>query len=441
MLAYYSKLAWRHILQTPVLSLLIVMAIALGIGASMTMISYYKAMAHNPAEDRSESLFAVQLAAYGNDMEEWGGRPDGLPIQLTHQDVKNLREAELSFPRSGMHQFMTVVTSQREGVAPTNDYAGRFVDRDFFNMFDVKFLYGEPWSTQVDKEGEKHAVISKSLSEWIFGEADSVGKTFVMIDGEMLFTVVGVYEDFNPQPAYYDLSTSNFPSDGPGVFLPYSMVDTLDQFPMGNISGWFPEEINTHEDLRKSEYVWQVFWVKLDNEAQREQYRAFLKAYSEEQHSLGRFQNPNPRGDIKDVETWLEYNEVINEDNKVMVGLSLLFLLVCLVNAVGLLLAKFLRKMNEAGVRRALGASKRQIFSQYLVEVGMLGLMGGLVGLVLASLGLWAVRELYGTDIARLDPTLFAGALALSLFASLLTGILPALRVCNSNPSLFLKAQ
>ena len=204
---------------------------------------------------------------------------------------------------------------------------------------------------------------------------------------------------------------------------------------------WQPEEVNGFKDILKSEYVWQVFWTQLDNEAAKAQYKEFLKGYVEQQRELGRFANQNPRGDIKDVETWLNYNEVISEDNRVMVGMSLLFLLVCLVNAVGLLLAKFMRKMNEAGVRRALGASKGQIFSQYLVEVGMLGFFGGLVGLLLASIGLWAVRVLYGTDIARLDFSLFIGALLLSLLASLLTGILPALRVCNSNPSIFLKAQ
>lgn len=441
MLAYYSKLAWRHILQTPALSLLIVMAIALGIGASMTMISYYKAMAYNPAEERSESLHAVQLAAFGNDMEEWGGTSDGLPVQLTHQDVNNLRQAELSFANTAIYQFMTVVVSQREGVSPTNDYAGRYVDRDFFSMFDLKFLHGEAWSPEVDKDAEKQVVITKTLSEWIFGEVNSVGKTFVMIDGETLFTVAGVVEDFNPQPAFYDLTTGYFPSTGAGVYAPYSLAPELAQFPMGNISGWYPEEINGFEDLMKSEYIWQVFWVQLNNEAERQEYHEFLKGYVEQQRELGRFANQNPRGDIKDVATWLNYNQVISEDNRVMVGMSLLFLLVCLVNAVGLLLAKFMRKMNEAGVRRALGASKQQIFSQYLVEVGMLGIIGGLLGLIFAALGLWAVRELYETDIARLDMTLFVSALALSLFASLLTGILPALRVCNSNPSLFLKAQ
>ena len=69
------------------------------------------------------------------------------------------------------------------------------------------------------------------------------------------------------------------------------------------------------------------------------------------------------------------------------------FLLVCLLNTVGLLLAKFLRRSGEIGVRRALGASRRAIFAQCLVEAGAVGLVGGVLGLGLALLGLWAVRQ------------------------------------------------
>src|SRR3546814_5873554 len=70
-----------------------------------------------------------------------------------------------------------------------------------------------------------------------------------------------------------------------------------------------------------------------------------------------------------------------------------LFRSVCLLNTVGLLLAKFLRRSGEVGVRRALGASRREIFMQCLVEAGVVGMAGGIVGQALAWLGLWAVRQ------------------------------------------------
>src|SRR2546426_933364 len=85
---------------------------------------------------------------------------------------------------------------------------------------------------------------------------------------------------------------------------------------------------------------------------------------------------------------------VVQNDNRMLVGISFAFLAVCLLNTVGILLAKFLNSAAIAGVRRALGASRRQIFMQHLVEVGVLATAGALLGLVLGAVGLWGVHAL-----------------------------------------------
>jgi len=441
MFNYYIKMGLKNIRQTPVLSSLIVFAIALGIGTSMTMISYYQAMAYNPAGAKSDQLFSVQLAAYGDDMETWGDMPDGLPRQMTNIDSSNLRLAANSFPQSPLYRVAPVIESRRKDIAPSLDFEGLMVDRDFFSMFDVEFEYGGAWDASIDLDPAKQVVISSSLNDWIFGGGNNVGKSFVMADGVKEFTVVGISKDWNPQPVYYDLTGGAFSQEGPGLFLPFALAKDLDMFPQGNMSGWRNANVRGFADVLKSEYVWQLYWIELKTADEVAAYKDFLAQYAQEQQKLGRFANPNPRGGLKTVQQWLEYNEVISEDNRVMVGLSLLFLLVCLVNTVGLLMAKFLRKMNESGVRRALGANKGQIFNQYLVEVGLLGVLGGFMGLLLSIAGLWGVRILYRTDIAQLDLSLVLAAIGLSIFSALLTGIFPAYRVCNANPSVFLKAQ
>jgi putative ABC transport system permease protein len=116
---------------------------------------------------------------------------------------------------------------------------------------------------------------------------------------------------------------------------------------------------------------------------------------------------------------------------------------VCLLNTVGLLLAKFLRRSGEIGVRRALGASKRAIFAQCLVEAGTIGLAGGVLGLGLALLGLWAVRQqpTNYAELAQLDPVMLLTTFALALAASVLAGLLPAWRACQVAPAIQLKSQ
>ncbi len=90
---------------------------------------------------------------------------------------------------------------------------------------------------------------------------------------------------------------------------------------------------------------------------------------------------------------WLDHIKVVPSDTRLQTWLALGFLAVCLINTVGLMLAKFMRRAGELGVRRALGASQRALFGQLLMESGVIGIAGGLGGLLLALLGLWLVRQ------------------------------------------------
>ena len=134
------------------------------------------------------------------------------------------------------------------------------------------------------------------------------------------------------------------------------------------------------------------YWVELESAGKAGDYRNYLVNYSNQQRAAGRFERPaNVR--LRNVVELLEFNKIVPGDVRLQLWLALGFLLVCLVNTVGLLLAKFLRRSGEIGVRRALGASRSEIFKQCLVEAGTVGVAGGMLGLVLALLGLWAVRQ------------------------------------------------
>ena len=141
--------------------------------------------------------------------------------------------------------------------------------------------------------------------------------------------------------------------------------------------------------------------------------------------------------------TWLDFNKIVPGDVRLQLWLAFGFLLVCLLNTVGLLLAKFLRRSSEIGVRRALGASRRAIFAQCLVEAGTIGLAGGVLGLGLALLGLWAVRQQPNSynQLAHLDVSMLVATFVIAIVASLLAGILPAWRACEVAPAIQLKSQ
>lgn len=88
-------------------------------------------------------------------------------------------------------------------------------------------------------------------------------------------------------------------------------------------------------------------------------------------------------------------------------------------------------------------ASRRAIFAQCLIEAGTVGLAGGIAGLGLAWLGLWAVRQQPAdyVELAHLNPTMLLTTFALSIVASLLAGTLPAWMAMQVTPAIQLKSQ
>ncbi|HXD37659.1 MAG TPA: FtsX-like permease family protein [Rhodanobacter sp.] len=113
-----------------------------------------------------------------------------------------------------------------------------------------------------------------------------------------------------------------------------------------------------------------------------------------------------------------------------------------MVNIVALLLAKFLRRSGEISVRRALGAKRRDIFLQLGIESAAIGVAGGVLGLLIAQLGLWSIRQRPDdyAHLAQMDMPMLLGTFALAVAASLLAGLLPAWRACRVTPALQLKA-
>src|SRR5690606_14207870 len=223
--------------------------------------------------------------------------------------------------------------------------------------------------------------------------------------------IIGVLDKWRPVPKFYDISSNRF-GQPEQVFLPFSTSRDLKMSRSGNMNCW--DNGDAEDDPEGSTgvnaaCVWIQYWVELDTPAKADAYRQYLVNYSDQQRAAGRYQRPtNVR--LRNVMELLDYVRVVPSDVRLQVWLAFGFLAVCLLNTVGLLLAKFLRRASEIGVRRALGASRSAIFAQCLVEAGTVGLAGGLLGLVFAQLGLWAIRQQQTgiSDLVHLDLAMLA---------------------------------
>jgi putative ABC transport system permease protein len=431
MFGYYFDLALRSLRRNKALTALMVLAVALGIGASMTTLTVLHVLSGDPLPGRSGTLYAPQLDPRDLNGYQPHGEP---PDRVTWVDGMNLLRAKRGDRQALMTGGSVAIQPAQSALDPFYETA-RYTTADFFPMFGVPFQYGHAWGASEDAAGAAVVVISSRLNDKLFGGRDSRGR-MLRVEGHAL-RIIGVLGDWRPNPHFYDLNLKSYGEDE-GVYLPLSTSQDLHLAHLGGADCWG----NGGDDATPAApCVWLQFWVQLDTPPQAAAYRQFLIHYSQEQKSLGRFLRP-PNVRLRDLMQWLDYEQVVPGDVQLQTWLALGFLLVCLVNTVGLMLAKFLRRSAELGVRRALGASQRALFMQLLVESGVIGLAGGLGGLLLAYLGLWLVRRQPAdyASLAHLDGAMLLTTFLLAVGSSLLAGVLPAWRACRITPGLQLKS-
>ena len=437
MFFYYLRLAVISIRKNPVLSALMVAAIGLGIGACMTVLTVNYLMSSDPIPQKSDVLYYVQLDNWDpNNAADGSNEP---PDQLTYLDATALMKASQAFRQTANAATSLVIEPPGEDAKPFL-VSGRGNFGSFFAMFDVPFLYGGPWDRDADDAEEQVVVLTRETNDRVFGGENSVGRNLRMAGYE--FRVVGVMDTWLPMPKFYDVSTGPF-DDVEEVFFPFNLIVPLELSRSGNTSCWKSPGGDGMQAFLNSECVWIQFWAELpDYEAERD-YLAYLDNYVSEQKTLGRFERPlNNR--VNNVTEWMEVQQVVLDDAKIVLALAVMFLIVCILNTIGLLLSKFLGKAPEIGLRRALGASKRTLLVQHLIETACIGLAGGLLGLVLTWFGLRGIQALYGgisESLVSLDWVMIGSAVALALVSSVAAGLYPTWRACSIAPAAQLKSQ
>lgn len=438
MFFHYLDLSWRSFKRTPVVSLLMVFAIAVGIGITMTSLSVYHMMSMDPIPSKSDKLFHVQLQTMDEGRTR-RGNSDGLPYQVTFQDATNLANAPMPVRKVPSMRSGFSVHLNDSTIKPFVEDA-RLTGAQFFDMFKLEFLYGAPWTQAQFEQAAPVVVIGEQVNRTLFGGENSVGK-MVNLDNRS-YQVVGVVKHWDIHIKYYDTNNGAF-REPEQLFMPWSLIEAFEIDTWGNTNGWKAEDTSTFAKKLRGEQFWLQFWVELNSLQEKQEYEAFLMSYMQEQKALGRFNREKLEYGLRDVVELMEYRGVVSEDNRVLVGLSFMFLAVCLANILGLLLAKFLRRASEVGVRRALGASKTQVFYQHIVEVSLLGLMGGLLGIGVAQLGLWGVRSTQDnyTSLATMDITMLLTAPTIAIVACIVAGLYPAWLVCRTTPATHLKTQ
>lgn len=440
MFGYYFQLAIRSLKRNVVLTLLMIAAVGVGIGASMTMLTTLRAMSGDPIPDKSSRLFVPQIDVWGAASRR-AQSGDQLPDQVTYRDAMALMRAHRGVRQTAMYSLGMDVDP---GSGRPFTASGRAAYADFFTLFEVPFRAGAPWSAKDDEDRADVVVLGAELADRVFPGANPVGRT-LNLDGRE-YRVVGVLQPWNPVPKFYDTTGNGFAA-GEDFYVPFTNAIDWQIESYGNLNcaqqppaGW--------NGLLGSDCVWLQFWVELPTSAAVRDYRAFLYNYAAGQRSAGRFHWP-PRVGLSNVSDWLVQQRVVPEQVRVNTLIGFGFLMVCLINAVGLMLAKFGSRAGELGVRRALGGSGTDIFMQCLMETALIGFVGGILGTGLTALGLAIDRALLAPgaksiqldSLTNIDGRTLAIILAVAVVSTVGVGLFPAWRASRLQPAWQLKVR
>jgi putative ABC transport system permease protein len=410
-----------------------ILLIALGVAGTVSTFSLLRAVSSNPFAAKAHRLFTPQIDNHGPEYVKMYGEID--PV-LTLRDVEALRAHDSARLQTAIYKISLslVPTDPTIDALEANGYA---VTLDYFQMLDVPFRFGSAWSKAADQEGSNEVVIGNELNQKVFRGANSVGQE-IRLDGHT-YRISGVLAPWNPLPRFYAASDKNaFDRRAPQLLLPFRQALNL-RIP--SAGGSYGESSFPTWDMR-SEISFLSYWVELPDSAAAAQYRNYLHAYADEQRVAGRFRWP-ANVVLRDEEDWLNYQHVVPPETRISFVVALGLLVVCAVNTVGLLLARFMRRSGDIGVRRALGGSRSAILFQYLTEAAVIGLAGGLLGAVLTVCFVSSLGLVFPVEVARLAHATLATLLQAPIIALcmvLLAAAYPILRACRIEPGWQIKS-
>ena len=395
------RFAFRMLVKNPGFTAVAMLTLALGIGANTAIFSVFKALVLEPLP-YPDALRLVHV--WKSDI----AIRDNMP--LSGPDYFDLREQSSCFEALGAY----TTTWHNLGGNKPKRIQGILCTAGLLHALGVQPALGR-WFTEAEEQAGTRRVVVLSHRLWqerYGGDPALVGRTIV-VNGEA-HEVVGI-----TPPGFQFLS-------------PWYRGNPFEV--------WTPLVLSRDEKERNWCYYLGLGRLKPDLPI-----RACLQAAQTELRTIGqRVAEAHPNTHHRKV-FWAMPILFQCVGANILSRLLLLFLiagsvlLVACANVAGMLLAKGADRQAEVAIRFALGASRARIIRQWLVEILVLALIGGLAGAWLAAGGLGFLREMLPADLPRadgirMDLWVLLFTLALSVVTAFLCGVAPALTVSRARP-------
>lgn len=402
----YFKIASRNMAKHKGYTLINVAGLTIGIAVCFLIFLWVKdEVSYDRFHSNSENIYRVLWKArYGDN--EWNIPVIPVPVGTTlEKDFPEVKHAT-QFVAGGL-------TFKKD-----NDFIREqnilFVDNDFFNVFKINFISGNP---ETVLETEDAMVLTKKSAEKYFPNQNAVGQFIERNDGKT-FRVTGVVEDFPAQ--------SHFHFD---FLAPIKTLSYVEE----RKDGWGYATVYTYVALHPGSNA-----QELDRKFQAYVNENIL----EDDFLTGNNYSSFPLQPMLDIhlksnlEAELEPNGNISYVYLFSIIAFIILLLAC-INFINLATARSLMRAREVGVRKVLGSQRYQLIRQFFAESLLYVLVAVIAAVVLARLVLPAFNDFAGKEL-RLDllssPVTVLVLAGLALLVTILAGSFPALFLSSFTP-------
>jgi putative ABC transport system permease protein len=392
------KFAVRMLRRTPAFTATAILTLALGIGANTALFSLVKAVLLNSLPYRQPE----QLVALGS-----GDRTTTAVTNVSYWMVQDWKERSHAFESIALYRGWE---AEFAGGGKARILRGMRISYDYLPTLGISPMFGRTFMADDDRPDRWHVLLLSCgfWKEQFGGRADAVGRT-IELNGtpyEIIGVLPGSYRSIIPPSLNAPVSYGSAEWE-PQVVAPLGYDSTQ------------PSACRSCEHLQS---VARLRAGVTDATAQAElagvsasMAKEFPKDYP-----------PEFQGIVTPLQAHLVGR--VRETLLLVLWATGLLLLIACVNLANLLLARGAARRQEMAVRAALGAGRRRLLQQLLVESTLLTLLGGAAGIVLAQWGMAALGAWNPVGIPRLDEVrVDAGVLGFSLAISLLTGIVAGL--------------